>query len=41
MAWVTWLAVFDHNGELAGSVSQRPDLMPILFDFRRIWRYDY
>ena len=29
MAWVTWLAVFDHNGELAGSVSQRPDLMPI------------
>ena len=25
----TWLAVFDHNGELAGSVSQRPDLMPI------------
>ena len=26
----TWLAVFDHNGDLAGSVSQRPNLMPIL-----------
>lgn len=25
-----WLAVFDGNGDLAGSVSQRPDLMPIL-----------
>ncbi len=25
----TWLAVFDHNGDLAGSVSQRPNLMPI------------
>ncbi len=29
-AWETWLAVFDHNGDLAGSVSQRPNLMPIL-----------
>ena len=26
----TWLAVFDHNGDLAGSISQRPNLMPIL-----------
>ena len=26
----TWLAVFDSNGDLAGSISQRPDLMPIL-----------
>lgn len=26
----TWLAVFDHNGDVAGSVSQRPDLSPIL-----------
>ena len=26
----TWLAVFDHNGDVAGSISQRPDLMPIL-----------
>lgn len=26
----TWLAVFDHNGDLAGSVSQRPNLIPIL-----------
>ncbi len=25
----TWLAVFDHNGELAGSISYRPNLMPI------------
>lgn len=25
----TWLAVFDHNGELAGSISHRPNLMPI------------
>lgn len=23
------LAVFDHNGELAGSISHRPNLMPI------------
>ena len=26
----TWLAVFDENGDVAGSVSQRPNLMPIL-----------
>ena len=26
----TWLAVFDTNGDLAGSISQRPDMMPIL-----------
>lgn len=26
----TWLAVFDHNGEVAGSISQRPNLMPLL-----------
>lgn len=26
----TWLAVFDSNGDLAGSISQRPDLSPIL-----------
>ena len=25
----TWLAVFVHNGELAGSISHRPNLMPI------------
>ena len=26
----TWLAVFDHNGDVAGSISQRPNLSPIL-----------
>ncbi|MCD8022883.1 MAG: PfkB family carbohydrate kinase, partial [Lachnospiraceae bacterium] len=26
----TWLAVFDSTGDVAGSISQRPDLMPIL-----------
>jgi len=26
----TWLAVFDHNGDLAGAISQRPDLSPVL-----------
>lgn len=26
----TWLAVFDQNGDVAGSISQRPNLMPIL-----------
>lgn len=26
----TWLAVFDSNGDLAGSISQRPNLMPIM-----------
>ena len=26
----TWLAVFDNNGDVAGSISQRPNLMPIL-----------
>ena len=25
----TWLVIFDHAGDLAGSISQRPDLMPI------------
>lgn len=25
-----WLAVFDNNGDLAGSISQRPNLMPIM-----------
>lgn len=26
----TWLAVFDENGDVAGSISQRPNLLPIL-----------
>ncbi len=26
----TWLAVFDNNGEVAGSISSRPNLLPIL-----------
>ena len=26
----TWLAVFDHNGDLAGSISKRPDHTPIM-----------
>lgn len=26
----TWLAVFDNNGDVAGSISKRPDLTPIL-----------
>lgn len=26
----TWLAVFDESGDVAGSISQRPNLMPIL-----------
>lgn len=26
----TWLAVFNTNGDLAGSISQRPNMMPIL-----------
>ena len=26
----TWLAVFDNDGDVAGSISKRPDLMPIL-----------
>lgn len=26
----TWLAVFDNNGNVAGSISKRPDLMPIV-----------
>ena len=25
----TWLAVFNENGDVAGSISQRPDLMPL------------
>ena len=31
----TWLAVFDHNGDLAGSISQRPNLMPILVFWKK------
>jgi pseudouridine kinase len=27
----TWLAIFDNNGDVAGSISQRPNMMP-LFD---------
>lgn len=26
----TWLAVFNENGDVAGSISQRPNLMPVL-----------
>ena len=26
----TWLAVFDNNGDVAGSISKRPNLLPIL-----------
>ena len=26
----TWLAIFDNHGDLAGSISQRADLMPIM-----------
>lgn len=26
----TWLAIFDEKGDLAGSISQRPDLMPLM-----------
>lgn len=26
----TWLAVFDNNGDLAGSISSRPNFMPVL-----------
>jgi len=26
----TWLVVFDHNGDVAGSISQRPNLLPLL-----------
>ena len=26
----TWLAVFDSNGNVAGSISKRPNLLPIL-----------
>ena len=26
----TWLAVFDNNGDVAGSISSRPNFMPIL-----------
>ena len=25
----TWLAVFDNNGDVAGSISKRPDMLPI------------
>lgn len=27
----TWLAIFDSNGDLAGSISQRPNLYPLLY----------
>lgn len=26
----TWLAVFDNNGDVAGSISQRPNMLPLL-----------
>lgn len=26
----TWLAVFDNNGDLAGSISQRPNMLPLV-----------
>ena len=26
----TWLAVFDNNGDVAGSISKRPDMMPLI-----------
>jgi pseudouridine kinase len=26
----TWLAVFDHSGDVVGSISQRPDMTPLL-----------
>lgn len=26
----TWLAIFDNNGDVVSSISQRPDLMPVL-----------
>ena len=26
----TWLAVFDNNGDVAGSISRRPDMMPLI-----------
>ena len=26
----TWLAVFDNNGDVAGSISKRPDMLPIV-----------
>ena len=26
----TWLAVFDNNGDVAGSISKRPDMLPVL-----------
>ena len=26
----TWLAVFDHTGDVVGSISQRPDMTPLL-----------
>ena len=26
----TWLAVFDNNGDLSGSISQRPNMLPLL-----------
>ena len=27
----TWLAVFDNNGDVAGSISKRPNMMPLLY----------
>ena len=26
----TWLAVFDNNGDVAGSISKRPNMLPLL-----------
>ena len=26
----TWLAVFDNNGDVAGSISKRPNMLPVL-----------
>lgn len=31
----TWLAVFDNNGDVAGSISKRPNLMPVLDIFEK------
>ncbi|MBQ6035941.1 MAG: carbohydrate kinase family protein [Lachnospiraceae bacterium] len=30
----TWLAVFDHNGDVVASISKRPDLRPLLYVLR-------
>ena len=31
----TWLAVFDNNGDVAGSISKRPNLTPVLDIFEK------